>query len=122
MLTTISKQLDTLYRGYGDGLGLSIQTHMYLEGDPINFRFYQEDSKFSRLVTPPVFSEWMAWCTGDWKKAAPAIEALAKPYGVSWDNENGVLYLRFRRNEMTIAQAILRLQQAVAVVCALGPV
>lgn len=122
MLKEIREQLDTLYSAYDNGADIGIRTHMYLEGDPVNFLFYQEDDKFSRLVTPPVFAEWMAWCTGDWKKAAPAIEALAKPYGVAWDNENGALFLRFRRNEMTVAQAILRLQQAVAVICALGPV
>ena len=121
MLKEISKQLDTLYRAYDDGTAIGIWTHMYLEGEPINFRFYREDDKFSRLVTGPAFSEWMAWCTGDWKTAEAAIEALAKPYGVAWDNKNGALYLRFRRNEMTVAQAIMRLQQAVAVVCALGP-
>lgn len=122
MLKEINGQLDELYRAYADSPGIGIWTHMYLEGDPINFRFYQEDRKVSRLVTGPGFSEWMAWRTGNWKQAAPVIEALARPYGVSWDNENGALYLRFRRNEMTVAQAIMRLQQATAVICALGPV
>ena len=122
MLKDIDKQLDTLYRAYEDRSGVRIWTHMYLEGEPVNFQFIREDSKFSRLTTGPAFSRWMAWCTGDWKGAAPAIEALAKPYGVAWDNENGALYLRFRRNELTLAQAVLRLQQAVAVICQLGSV
>ena len=121
MLNEIDKQLDTLYRAYESRGTLCIGTHMYLEGDAVNFLFYQEDDKFSRLVTAPAFSEWMACCTGDWKKAAPTIEALARRYGVAWDNQNGALFLRFRRNEMTLAQAILRLQQAVSVVCAVGP-
>lgn len=122
MLKEIEQQLDTLYRAYEDGTALGIRTHMRLEGAPVNFLFYQEDEKYSRLVTNRNFSQWMAWCTGDWKKAAPMIEALAKPYGVQWDDENGALVLRFRRNEMTVAQAVMRLQQAAAVVCALGPV
>ena len=122
MLNEINEQLDTLYRAYEDGSGIGIWTHMYLEGEPVNFRFYQEDDKISRLATGPNFSEWMAFSTGNWKEAAPAIEALARPYGVAWDNENGMLFLRFRRNEMTVSQAVLRLQQAVAVICALGPV
>ena len=121
MLKEIDKQLETLYEGYDDGAALGIRTHMRLEGEPMNFRFYQEDEKYARLVTSSNFSEWMAWCTGSWKKAAPMIEALAKPYGVAWDNENGALFLRFRRNEMTLAEAVMRLQQAAAVVCALGP-
>lgn len=122
MLNEISKQLDTLYAACDHGDFVGISTHMTLSGDPMNFRFYREDDKFSRLVTTPNFSEWMACATGNWKEAAPTIEALAAPYGVKWDNENGALYLRFRRNELSVAQAILRLQQAVALVCALGPV
>ena len=66
------------------------------------------------------FSEWVAWSTGSWKRAAPDIQRLAARYGVQWDNENGALFLRFRRNEMSAAQAILRLQQAVYAVGALG--
>jgi len=122
VLKEFDHQLNTLYRAYNVGDAIGIRTHMYLEGDPVNFLFYQEDDKYSRLTTTSVFSEWMAWSTGDWKKAAPVIQTLAKPYGVTWDNENGALVLRFRRNQMTLAQAVLRLQQAVAVVCALGPV
>lgn len=120
MLKEIDRQLDTLFHAYEDGAALGIKTHMYLEGTPINFRLFREDEKHVLLTTASDFSEWMAWCTGDWKKAASAIEALARPYGVSWDNENGALKLRFRRNEMTLAQAVMRLQQAVSVVCALG--
>ena len=120
MLKEINAQLDTLYATYQGEHTIGIRTHMYLDGNPINFRFQQIDDKVSRLVTTPVFSEHLAWCTGNWKKAAPTIEALASPYGVRWDNENGILFLEFRRNEMTIAQAILRLQQTVAVICQLG--
>ena len=122
MLKEINRQLDTLYRAYGDRGEIRIWTHIYIEGDPVNFIFSQEDNKYSRLTTPPVFAEWMAACTGNWRKAAPAIEKLAASYGVAWDNENGALYLRFRRNETSIAEAVIRLHQAVAVVSAIGNV
>ncbi len=121
MLKEIAEQLDDLYRAYSDGCDIGIWSHMYLDGTPINFRFYQEDSKVCRLVTGTAFSDWMAWCTGDWEKASRDIEALAKPYGATWDNEKGELSLRFRRNEMSVAEALIRLLQAVAVISALGP-
>ncbi|MBQ4037028.1 MAG: hypothetical protein IJC84_02765 [Clostridia bacterium] len=121
MLKEIREQLDTMFCAYEDRGALDVWTHMTIEGDPINFRFYQEDNKYARLVTPPCFSEWMAYSTGCWSRAASTIEALAEPYGVSWDNENGALYIRFRRNEMSVAEAIMRLQQAVSLVCELGP-
>lgn len=122
ILTDISNQLDKLYRVYETYEGIGIGTYVHLEGDPINFLFFQEDDKYARIVTNRNFSEWMAWCTDGWTKAAPAIERLAAPYGVQWDNDQGALFIRFRRNEMTIAQAILRLQQAVSVISALESV
>ena len=119
ILADISSQLDKLYCTYDLADEISIGTYIYFDGDPMNFRYQQEDEKYARIVTSHNFSEWIAWCTGNWKAAAPMIEQLAKPYGVQWDNEDGALFIRFRRNEMTIAQAILRLQQAVFVIGAL---
>ena len=116
ILEEISKQLDRLYCPHDLRDGVSIGTWHTIEGDPINFLFYQEDNKYARIATNNNFSEWMAWCTDGWRKKAPVIERLARPYGVQWDNEEGRLFIRFRRNEMSIAQAILRLQQAVFVV------
>lgn len=121
MSEQITKQLDTLYSPYKKGNEIYIFTHTYFDGTPVNFRFYREDNKFSVISTDGNFSEWMANCTGDWKKASPVIRSLAKIYGASWDNESGTLYLRFRRNEMSVAQAVIRLQQAVAVIGSLGP-
>ena len=120
MLNDFSKQLDTLFRPYDpydDGSFTCIGTHMRLSGDPMNFIFIQEDDKYSRLTTTSNFAEWMSCTGGGWTEAAPAIDALVAPYGAKWDKEHGVLYLRFRRNEMSIAQAILRMQQAASVIC-----
>lgn len=119
ILEDISNQLDKLYRTYALADGIGIQTHISFEGEHIHFRYQQEDEKYARIATDRNFSEWMAWCTGSWRAAAPIIEQLAKPYGVQWDNENGALFIRFRRNELTVAQAVLRLQQAVFVIGAL---
>lgn len=119
ILADISRQLDTLYGTSDLAEGIRIGTHISFEGERMNFLFRQEDEKYSRITTNRNFSEWMAWCTGSWRAAAPMIEQLAKPYGVQWDNDEGALFIRFRRNEMTVAQAVLRLQQAVFVIGAL---
>jgi len=62
----------------------------------------------------------MAWCPDGWTEAAPKIEKIAGMYGAVWDNDTGSLYIRFRRNELTLAQAVMRLEQAVSVVGCLG--
>ncbi len=120
ILQDIERQMEKLYSTYENYDGISIATDITYEGDPVNFLFQQEDDKYARIMTNRNFSEWVAWCTGDWTKAAPKIEKLAAPYGVQWDNKEGKLFICFRRNEMTLAQAVMRLQQAVAVVGALG--
>ena len=120
ILQDINRRMEMLYRTFDSYEGIGIVTGITYEGDPVNFQFCQEDDKYARITTNRNFSEWMEWCTGDWQAAAPKIERLAAPYGVQWDSEEGKLFIRFRRNEMTLAQAVLRLQQAVAVVGALG--
>ena len=120
MLQEINDQLEKLYCT-GEYWGkVSIGTWYRIEGDPINFYFTLEDDKYARITTNQNFSEWIAWCTCGWRKATPTIERLAAMYAVQWDPEDGVLFIRFRRNEMTLAQAIMRLQQAVFVVGSLG--
>lgn len=64
MLKDIAKQLEKLYFAYDGRSDIVIATHMYLEGNPINFIFTMEDNNFSRLTTVPAFSEWMANSTG----------------------------------------------------------
>jgi hypothetical protein len=120
ILEDISNQLDSLFCTYDALGGISIGTSISFEGDPTNFLFQQEDDKYARITTNRNFSEWMADCTSGWMKAAPRIEELAKPYGVQWDNENGALFIRFRRNEMSVAEAVMRLYRAVSVVGSLG--
>ena len=117
ILQDINKQLDKLYSTTQCADHISIGTRFTVEGDPVNFLFYQDGSKYCSIVTNRNFSEWIACSTNGWRKAAPLIEKAVKPYGVQWDNEEGRLYIRFRRNEMTVAQALLCLQQAVYVIC-----
>ena len=122
IIRDIDRQMENLYSTYENSDGINIVTGITVEGDPVNFLFQQEDDKYSRLATNRNFFEWMAWCTGDLRKAAPKIEKIAAIYGVQWDAVAGRLYIRFRRNEMTLAQAVLRLQQAVSVVGAMGSI
>ena len=121
ILPQINERLELLYSTRDCKDYITIHTGYTIEGDPVSFHFIQEDDKYARITTNRSFSDWMACCTGDWKKATPTIERLAGIYAVGWDPEDGVLFIRFRRNEMTLAQAIMRLQQAVYVVGSLGP-
>ena len=118
ILKDIEKQLGNLYCTCVESDAIRIGTWYTIEGDPINFLFSQEDEKYSVIRTNDNFSEWMAWNTDGWSRKASIIEEIAAYYDVRWDNEHGRLFIRFRRNEMTVAQAIMRLLQAVFVIAA----
>lgn len=119
-LKEVSRQLDEIYSTHESFGGTIICPDIFFDGEEMNFIFSLEEEKFARIEVSSNFAERMAWCTGDWKKATPVIRRLAKPYGVEWDNERGILYIRFRRNEMTVGQAVSRLKQAVLVAGSLG--
>lgn len=119
-LDTVSKALDGLYSTRDHIDSTIIYPGLSFDGDGMTFLFRLESDKYAELRLSPNFAEWMAYCTNGWKQAAPAIAQLAAPYGVQWDNEEGVLYIRFRRNEMTVSQAVLRLHQAALVVGSWG--
>jgi hypothetical protein len=116
ILRDINAQLTKLYYIYESSNSIHIATWYRIDGAPINFHFYQEDGKYSRITTNDHFTEWMTCYPDGLDKAAPLIERLAATYGVHWDLENKNLFIQFRRNEMTLAQAVMRLLQAVYLV------
>ena len=119
-LKEVSEQLDGLYSTKDSYNGTNIYPDIFWDGDGMGFLFSLEEDKYARIEVSSNFGEWIACCTGDWKKATPTIRRLAKPYNVEWDEERGILFIRFRRNEMTVGQAVSRLKQAVLVVGSLG--
>ena len=47
------------------------------------------------------------------------IDRINERYGTAWDREKRQLYIRFRRNEMSITEALTRLHGAMMLVGAL---
>ena len=113
-LKDVTNQMNTLFAtSDGDGY-TTIDPHINYQGDKITFRFYLEDDKYSRIELSPNASEILANCSGG-NSAEAIMSKLSKPYNVEYDREKCVLFIRFRRNEMTLAEAILRLEQATLV-------
>ena len=119
-LEQVSNALDKLYSTRAYTNSTIIHPGLSFDGDGMTFLFRLESDKYAQIRLSPNFSEWMAYCTDGWKAVAPQIEQLAAPYGVQWDNDEGVLFIRFRRNEITISEAVLRLHQAALVVGSWG--
>ena len=47
------------------------------------------------------------------KKYLPYIEKICARLGLSWDGEKGVLSLRFKRNDMTLSEAVMRMEEGI---------
>lgn len=122
-LKEVSETLDCLYNSKELHDHTVIFPKVRFDGDSMFFRFRLEEEKYCLLETSDNFGEWLACCTPDgWKEAAPVIRRLAQPYGVDFDPATGRLFIRFRRNALTLAQAVLRLEQAMLVTGSLGKV
>lgn len=117
ILQDLCSQLDRLYQTtpyYEDQI--LIYPSLFFDGDGMRFTFRLEEDKYARIEISENFGEWMACYPGGWKAVEPHIRRFTEPFGVEWDGERGILFIRFRRNEMSVAQAVLRLEQAALVV------
>jgi hypothetical protein len=116
ILIDVIDQIDMLYSTRDLHDSIQIATGYRIDGAPINFHFYQEDEKYAYITTNAHFTDWLSCYPDGLSNAAPLIEQLASLYDVHWDCDHGRLVIRFRRNEITLAQAVMRLLQAVFLV------
>lgn len=119
-LKEVNKQLNSWFDTRNSHDGIIIYPEIFFDGEEIGFLFSQKEDKYAHIQTTANFGERVAFCTDGWRKVTPVIQDLIRPYGVNWDENRGVLFIQFRRNEITITQAVMRLTQAVFVVGSLG--
>lgn len=113
-LEEAKNQMSTLFDTSNRDGYTTIDPHINYQGNKITFRFYLEDDKYSKIELSPNAREILANCAGG-NSAKPIMQKLCAPYKVEYDSEKCVLFIRFRRNEMTLAEAVLRLEQATLV-------
>lgn len=91
--------------------GQYIQTYLFLDGESTGL-YYNTDGKQIELKTDGNFSESL-WLFYEYEKYLPYIEKICDRLGLSWDGEKGVLSLRFRRNDMTLSEAVMRMEEGI---------
>ena len=97
-----------------------IQTGMFWDGDSARIIFEQEDKKYMRISSCENFEAFTETAFIDYyEDYAPYIAKINERYGTCWDSEKRQLYLRFRRNEMTITEAVTKLHGAMMLISAL---
>ena len=108
---------ENLFQAYpvGNQTHISSGVRMDCDGMPCRIRF--EEDKYCRISTVTPFDEWMAFVLYDgWNSATGQIREIAGHFGVQWDEKEGCLFIRFRRNEMSITQAMIRLHTAMRII------
>ena len=97
----------------GDGYVI-ISPHVSLDGEGTVFRLYRLDSHTCRITTDKSFAEWYGYAsTGYEGRYAALTDALCKRCGLEWDAETLTLSITFRRNQYGLAEALMRLENAV---------
>lgn len=97
-----------------------IRTGTFLDGVGVNIIFEQTsvremclstDEGFATFCEPVFFDEWESY--------APYVEAINRRFGTTCDRGARRLLLRFRRNDMTLTEAVSRLRAAMTLVAGL---
>ena len=120
-LKEIERALSELY-ATSDHFGKTvINPSLFLDGDGTVFFFTLEENKYMRIETDDnfeAFFEQISEIERDdyWKY----VERINKRYGTEWDQEKRRIFIRFRRNDMSIGEAVTRLHQAVMLLSGLS--
>lgn len=112
----INSALSSIYDVRGD----RIIPGTFWDGDGCTMIFESEDNKYIRIssdenfeaFTEQVFIE----CYEEYKEY---VSDINERYGTLWDPRRRQLYIRFRRNDMSIAEAVTKLHGAMMLVAAL---
>ena len=106
--------------GLYDVRGNIILTGMFWDGDSANIIFEQEDKKYMRISSCENFEAFTETVFIDnYEDYAPYIDKINARYGTCFDAQKRQLYLRFRRNEMTITEAVTKLHGAMMLIASL---
>ena len=118
MLNEIEKYVrENLFHAYPVGNQIHISSGVRMSGDGMPCRICFEEDKYCRISTVNPFDEWMAFVLRDgWYSSTDQIREIAGHFGVQWDEKEGCLFIRFRRNEMSITQAMIRLHTAMRII------
>ena len=97
-----------------------VHPHLFFGGEESGFKLYTVDTHVCKITTDRSFSEWYGYVsTDDEARFDKMTELICRRYGLEWDADELVLSITFRRNELTLAPALFRLEGAVLVLAEL---
>lgn len=113
MLETLKSNLSKLYYTTNDDDLTLIDPNISIDGCGINFIFKYLDNKDCILATTKTNNEYLEYLYDDYDKNILYINKINARFKTTFDEENQIIFLKFRRNELSLTQAITNLSQAV---------
>lgn len=109
----------TLARLY-DVRGDRIITGTFWDGDSCTMIFKIKEDKYTEISSDENFEAFTEDVfienAEDYKEY---VKKINNRYGTEWDEDKRRLYIRFRRNDMSISEAVMRLHGAMMLIAAL---
>ena len=111
----LNRLLNGLFDTRDGGDCVFISPWIHFDGEGTVFRFTMEDRHTCRIETDRNFTDWFGYITLDWEDYREEIAMVTTRFGTEWDATRGVLSISFRRNEMPLAEALLKLEQCMLI-------
>ncbi len=89
-----------------------ISTPHNFDGEYAGVYFEECEGHSVRLTSHENFNDWMDHLTLYPEYYSKEVEAISKRYGTEYSFSENRLTLKFRRNEMTLAEGIMRISKA----------
>ena len=97
-----------------------IRPGSFWDGDECTMIFESQPDKYMRISSDDRFTAFTERVfIEEWEDYSAYVNAINARYGTAWDEQRRQLYIRFRRNEMSVSDAVARLHGAMMLVAAL---
>ena len=98
-----------------------ISTGYYLNGEALGFHISFLEDKYVRICTNEAFALWFENVyVVEREEYMPFVERICNRFGVAWSDGERCLFIKFRRNELSLAEAVTRLHAAALLCASLG--
>ena len=113
MLNSVKNTLEKLYSVEKINDTIYINPNIMIDGDGVFFTFVYNEDKNCTIKTSKQNNEYLEYLFDDYDRNLRYIDKINQRLKTEFDDENLVISITFRRNEMSLTKAIMNLTQAV---------
>ena len=120
---TVSQILKARYDAedyYGQSIKMSTDICSVCDGDGVVFFLTVEENHYTKITASSTLSDWLQYTVYGTNDYESRIQCVCERFDCTWDFDKKELFISFRRNEYTLAQAFFRLQQCAYILSSLA--